>query len=117
MDSERSKVFIVKEQVRRDATGPVPMDYTPAFKYGDVEFITSFDLPLHQNGTLTGVWMKDVRKFLQRFDPENDWIVLTGSPLAIFIVGLLMGRSEKIPRILVWKREIDQYIPYTINWN
>lgn len=105
-------VWVVKEQVRRDATGPVPMDYSPAYKFGDVKFITDFDLPIHGKGTLGPQWYAKVVEFIKSFDDEQDYIILTGSPLAMFLVGAMLGNACKCPKILVWRRESNEYIEY-----
>lgn len=110
---KKPTVWVVKEQVRRDAVGPVPMDYSPAFKYGEVKFITNHDLPLHQGGTLASGWYYKVQSFITDFDEDCDWIILTGSPVAIFIVGWLTGIRQRTPRVLVWRRESNEYVPYS----
>lgn len=108
--SSRPKVWVVKEQVRSTGNGPVPVDYTAAYQYGDVEFITEFDLP-PRNGSLSDEWYKQVLRFVDAYDAKRDHIVLTGSPLAIFLVGFIMGSLRVEPRLLIWRREHNIYIP------
>lgn len=108
----RPTVWVVKEQVRRDSAGPVPMDYTPATKFGDLKFITDFDLPLNTQGSLATEWGRKLAVFMKEYDPDADWIVLTGSPLSIFMVGVSIGWAKLSPRILVWRREQGEYVPF-----
>lgn len=108
----RPSVWVIKEQVRRQDVGSVPIDYTPAMKYGDVQFITEFDLPTHPSSTVAKRWHEAVRNFLHKYDESADWIILTGAPLSIFMVGALIGAANVAPRILVWRREQGAYIPF-----
>lgn len=112
----RPTVWAIKEQTRRDASGQtVPMDYSPVYKYGDLRFITSFDPPIYPRvGDLMLEWQKSIRTFLDTID-ENDFIVLTGAPIATFVVGVMMGWSGKLPRVLVWRRERNAYELFDVN--
>ena len=109
--ASRPVVWVVKEQVVRVGASSVPMDYTPAYKYGDIRFITEIDLPIHQQqSTLRDAWMKKVDEFVAEFQP-GDYVILTGSPLAIFLVGYICALADIEPTILVWRRESNEYLP------
>lgn len=112
-------VWIVKEQVRRSQNGVETMDYTPAMKWGEPRFITSFDPPtLLTKSTVLQKWKKDVQEFINEFDPEIDFIIASGQPTAMMMVGYLLGvvsypqRADPSPRFLLWRREENTYIPY-----
>jgi len=105
-------VWVVKEQVKRADTGSSVMDYTPAMKYGELRFITQFDLPTHPNSSVAAEWYKDVNRFLEECDDTQDFIVLTGSPLAIFVIGRACGMAKVFLTVLVWKREQNMYVPF-----
>lgn len=113
MASRKPIVWVIKEQVRRGVTGPEPMDYTPAMRYGDIEFITQYDLPLHPNGSLAANWWQAVKDFTHSFDPKQDFIVATGQPMAMVLIGYVLGVMRVEPTFLVWRREENKYIPYT----
>jgi hypothetical protein len=102
-------VFVVKEQVVRSEVGAIPMDYSPAMQFGDLEFITSHDMPLYGRSGLMDGWNEDVARFVEKYDPFNDFIITTGQPAAIFAVGWALGRAGKTPRFLVWRREENRY--------
>jgi len=87
------------------------MDYSAAMEYGDIEFITSHDMPIYSRSLVQAAWSRDVMGFVNKYDPECDFIVTTGQPIAIFAVGWMLGRSNKIPRFLVWRREENRYRP------
>lgn len=102
-------VWACKEQVTRSAIGPVPMDYSPAAEFGDLEFITRCDIPLHIHSTVRELWESDVEAFVERYDPARDFIIVTGQPAAIFAIGYALGRAGKPPRFLIWRREENRY--------
>jgi hypothetical protein len=108
-------VWIVKEQVRRTQAGIEAMDYTPAMKWGEPRFITSFDPPaLLTKSTVLEGWHKSVRAFIDAFDAETDFIIATGNPTAMMMIAYLMGaaRPYSPPRFLLWRREDNAYVPY-----
>lgn len=106
-------VWIIKEQMRRDAqANSVPMDYSPAHKFGELRFITEFDLPTVRGSTIAQQWYKRVVEFVREYNSTMDSIILTGSPLAMFMIGCIFSAANKAPRILVWRREVGEYVPY-----
>jgi hypothetical protein len=104
-----SKVWIVKEQMLRNEIGTVPMDYSPAMQWGDIEFITMHDMPMYVRSSVQEAWNQDVLKFAEQYDQQKDYIITTGQPMAIFCVGWVLGFERKIPRFLVWRREENKY--------
>jgi hypothetical protein len=109
--NKNPKVWVIKEQLVRNAVGSNPMDYTPAMTYGEIEFVTRSDLPLHPRSTALEHWALEVKKFVLSYDPKIDYIVTTGQPTSIFAVGWALGQAGKTPRFLVWRREENRYIP------
>ena len=102
-------VWVIKEQVTRNATGAAAMDYSPAMAYGDIKFITRTDMPIHPGSSVQMTWDIDVQKFVVEYDPTRDFIITTGQPTAIFAVGHALGLTGKNPRYLVWRREENRY--------
>jgi len=105
----KPKVWIVKEQVVRNAIGHNAMDYTPAMRHGDLEFITRSDMPMHKNSSVLANWVTDVANFVDKYDESKDFIITTGQPTAIFAIGHALGKAGKSPRYLVWRREDNDY--------
>lgn len=105
----KSTVWACKEQVTRTSIGATAMDYTPAEAYGELKFITRTDLPGHADSSVRRVWEDDVASFVEQYDPETDYIITTGQPAAIFAMGWALGRVQKTPRFLVWRREDNHY--------
>jgi hypothetical protein len=112
MSMNRPKVWVLKEQVKQGTNGPVPIDYSPAYKFGDVQFITDFDLPARTNGTIVEQWVQKVSRCIDQMDTSRDYILLTGAPLAMFIFGLFCSMANIAPRILVWRREQGEYVVF-----
>lgn len=105
-----SKVWVVKEQIVRGDTGAtVVMDYSKAEEYGELEFITSHDMPLYGKSQWQEIWNKSAKQFALAYNPNTDYIVTTGQPTAIFTVGWVLGLVGKTPRFLVWRREEGRY--------
>lgn len=109
------KVWVVKEQVRSSDHGPRVMDYTPAMEFGELQFITDLDIPMHPASTVTAEWTKAVKKFFNEYQAQTDYIVLTGHTLSIFLIGVIFGASRisgYSPKILVWRRDQGRYIVF-----
>lgn len=104
-----SKVWIIKEQVIRGDTGPIVMDYSAAMQFGELEFITTHDMPLYGRSSVQDMWNEDVQRFVEQYDEFEDYVVTTGQPTAIFAVGWALGVAQKTPRFLVWRREEGKY--------
>lgn len=104
-------VWVIKEQMMRDEIGSVPVDYSPAMRYGEIRFITQFDFPMHPNSQIAATWIRDVAKFCAHYDDSSDYVICTGQPTAMFLVGYLLGLHKKIPRFLVWRRQENVYRP------
>lgn len=110
-NTRNPKVWVIKEQMLRGDTGPVPMDYSPAANWGDLEFITSHDMPIYSRSTVQKSWNTDIIRFVTEYDQNMDFIVTTGQPMAIFTTGWVLGVVGKIPNFLVWRREEGRYLP------
>ncbi len=112
MDTRSKKtptVWIIKEQMVRGEIHPIPMDYSAAMEYGDLEFITRHDMPMYPKSSVQEQWNRDVANFSIKYNPETDFVVTTGQPMAIFAVGWVLGSMGKSPRFLVWRREENRY--------
>lgn len=103
-------VWIIKEQMVRSETGSSVMDYTPAMRFGELRFITRHDLPSHGRSLATVAWAEDVAEFARQYNQNRDFIVTTGQPMAIFMVGYFLAHAGKVPRFLAWRREMNAYV-------
>jgi deoxyxylulose-5-phosphate synthase len=102
-------VYAVKEQNYKGAVGSHVMDYGPAAAFGELKFITSFDMPLHMNSPARAAWREEVEQFITRYESSKDFIILTGQPIAIFCIGMMLAKANKIPRFLKWQGQTGDY--------
>jgi hypothetical protein len=109
VNNKRPTVWVLKEQMRGGDTR-APFDYTPAYKFGDLQFVTDFDLPIHGGSSLAREWHKNVDHCIGKMDAERDFVILTGQPLAMFTFGMKLTFSNTFPRVLVWRREQNEYV-------
>jgi len=87
-------------------------DFTEAEKFGTVEFLTAKDLNNNRNSQHNEALVADIAHRLRRFNPEQDYLVITGSPYISALVFLLLGlRRERSLRILRWDNRDLKYIP------
>lgn len=107
--SKKPTVFVVKEQMMRGDLGSVAMDYGPAMHYGDLQFVTTTDMPLHPGSSVQQVWDAEVDRFAREYNEQTDFVIPTGQPMAIFCVGWWLGMVGKSPRFLVWRPQENQY--------
>lgn len=103
------KVFIVEQQ---------PFDYTPATTYGELVFLDSEQLAPHAPNA-PDRWNKTVlhslRKELSTYVPNYDYVVPTGAPARMLVVGMLLAEKGKIHKMLGWDNRQRRYLEYIIN--
>lgn len=106
---KKPTVWVVKEQMMRGDLSSVAMDYGPAMMFGDLQFITHQDMPLHPGSSVQQVWDSEVDRFAREFNPQLDFVIPTGQPMAILCVGWWLGMVGKTPRFLIWRPQENQY--------
>jgi hypothetical protein len=96
-------VYIVSQQ---------PFDYTPAADYGTLYFMR----PLKLAPTVEGDGgrynlsrISTVRKELQDYRPGVDFIVPTGSPAGLLVVGMILGHIGQTHKMLQWDAQNQKY--------
>jgi hypothetical protein len=102
-------VYVIKEQSFKSAAGTQVMDYSAAQQYGDVSFITQFDMPLHNGSPARQTWLENITSFVAKYIPESDHIICTGQPMTIFCIGAAMGAAGKSCRFLKWNSQSNTY--------
>jgi predicted P-loop ATPase len=103
-----SKVFITQEQTK--------LNYLPAEKFGEIVFITCDEFsPV--SGSLSNVNLtKHIWDTLMDFDPEEDYIVFSGSPTVAAAVFSIIGKMDfDAFRVLRWSNRDSMYTPITLN--
>lgn len=94
-------------------------DFTRAEEFGEVVFLSvggNDDFhnayPSGHNDRMVG----HLRRQLRDFDPNDDWVVITGSPYITAVVFMLLGRMglSRI-RILRWDNRDYRYLPLVLD--
>jgi hypothetical protein len=100
-------VYILHEQAN--------MDFSPAEVYGDVVFMDIEMSRMKEPSDRDQSKMRSMVQTAQRFRPDRDFVIFTGSPVVIATMGAIMGKYHPRFRTLRWDRTSKQYIPVTIS--
>jgi len=100
-----SKVYISQESLN--------IDYTEAKRFGEVEFVTDLEFSLLDSSLKNRRIMDRILEVEEAFNPLEDFIVMTGSPITfgIFFHRLAVkATGYGMPlKLLVWDRRLRQY--------
>ncbi len=104
-DQDHPVVFIVQEQHR--------LNYGDAERFGHVEFITRFEYSPIGTSIRNSDIVVDARKAIERFNPDKDYLLLTGNLITVgYVFALALAKSpSKSLRLLQWDREQGKYKP------
>lgn len=102
-----AKVLAIQENIN--------LDYSDAERYGEIYFGTQFEYSPIKNSARNGVLLKDIDKAVALFNPEEDYLLLTGNPLVIgYCVHELMKKSPEL-RVLRYSRNDRRYTEMVFN--
>lgn len=91
-------------------------DFLPAQKYGEIEFVTAKDFSSVRNSLNNAALLDEVRFKMNKFDADNDWIVVAGSPYVAAAVFYWLGkRGAQTLNILRWSNRDHVYVPITLD--
>jgi|AntDeeMinimDraft_6_1070357.scaffolds.fasta_scaffold20915_2 hypothetical protein len=96
-----NRVFVVQENPN--------LDYGPAESYGEVVFITAEEFRPIAGSIRNDYILTDIDRRMAEFDPDNDWLILTGNPMIMgysFHLALMKTGSVKC---LQWDRRSAEY--------
>lgn len=90
-------------------------DFTPAEQFGDIVFLTHKDLNNMRASIHNDKVAAEIKDKLKHFDPEEDWIVIAGSPYIAALVFMLIGRKNiNSIKVLRWDNRDFRYVPLHI---
>ena len=95
------KVLVVQEQPQ--------YDYSAAERYGDVTFVSAFDLSPMAQSLRNKEIMAAMRKAMSDYIPGIDYILPSGSPINIAAIMMLAGRMGSKHKILKWDNRSNSY--------
>lgn len=110
----KSTVWVIQESVIPGSSG-TPIDYAPAEQYGEVQFVLTLEPSKRDNSAINAQIFEQLMRMAMLFNESTDYLVLTGSPLAIFMTGMALTSFDKSPTILVWDRRAAVYRPVESN--
>lgn len=103
----RPLVYIIEQQ---------PFNYSAAEVYGQLMFLSAKKLAPY---SLSPLWNNEVLRSLRHeladYVPEYDFIVPTGAPNRILLVGMLLKERGSKHKILGWDAKQQRYIEYLIS--
>jgi hypothetical protein len=99
-------------------TQETDVDFSEAERYGEVKFLTANDFNNTRSSIKNQFLLMSLRKQLTEFEPENDWIVITGSPIVSCAVFAILGwMRHPLVRILRWDNRDLVYRPHYLELN
>lgn len=108
--SKSPRVFITHEN-------PV-LNYESAEKFGHVVFVTARDFAPSDNSKYNMRVIDEIRREIADFDPDGDYIAISGSPPVTAVVFLVLGQilpRGRDLRVLRWDKITNRYQPIIIN--
>lgn len=103
------RVYIVEQQ---------PFDYTPATVFGELSFMDSEQFAPHAPNAPER-WNRSVihslRRELSAYVPNYDYVIPTGAPARMLVVGMLLAEKGKTHKLLGWDNRQRRYLEYIIN--
>lgn len=89
-------------------------DYSKAEKYGTVQFITKAELRSTPGSAQTEQVHEDIARFLKQYAPGIDYIVPTGNPVLVTLIGMYLETETDHKYLKYDNRQLD-YVLYTIS--
>lgn len=103
------KVFVTQE------AKPGTIDYSPAKVYGNLEFLTIMDFSPEDDSIYNMVLIQELRAKLHDFNPETDYVVITGSPVVAGAVFMVLRERQTKVKVLRWSNRAFAYSVVTLN--
>ncbi len=96
-----------------------PFDYTPAMAFGgEIRFMDPQKLAPVAPST-TGTWnervLHRIRKDLSDYVPGYDYIIPTGAPSRMMLVGMVLASIGPHHKVLGWDAKTQRYLEYIID--
>lgn len=99
-------VFIVQKDERKD--------FSAAERFGKTEIVFSRGLFPDDAEARIREMLEIARAVLRRFNPDTDYILLSGDPVGINIVGAVLSEDFDNYRLLKWDNQGKAYYPVTV---
>lgn len=92
-------------------------NFTPAEQWGDVVFLTKDEVSPVKQSLRNDALVDELRHKLLKYNPDEDYIVVAGSPYVAALVFYLLGRYHRVKqvRMLRWSNRDRLYGPLIVN--
>lgn len=90
------------------------LNYLPAEQFGEIVFLTKDDFSLVKNSLANEALINSLRHKLKNFDPDDDYMVISGSPAVSAVVFMLLRERTPRVKILRWSNRDRVYQPLSI---
>jgi len=104
----RPRVYVVEQQ---------PFDYAPASVYGEPIFMDVQKLAPEATGAGNG-WntkiLQQIRRELSQYVPGHDFLIPTGAPIKLLVVGAVLKEKGPTHNILGWDGRSQRYLHYVM---
>lgn len=98
------KVFITQDNGK--------LDFTKAKRFGDLKPVAAGDVFPDNAEERSAEVLRIVEALFQDFDPDQDYVLLTGDPIIMAITCLYIGSQfPQEVNFLKWDRENKEYYP------
>lgn len=106
--ADKPMVYVVEQQ---------PFNYDPAAKYGTLYFLRTAKLapqnPVGYNEHNESV-IHRLKRELSEYVPGRDYVIPTGAPTKLLMVGMLLAQLGPRHRLLGWDARLQDYLEYVI---
>lgn len=100
-------VYVVQENSR--------INYTPAEKFGEVRFLTADEYSPSQHSIRNKRILEDVTRGLSVFDPDVDYIILSGNPIVMsYAFSVILARKGYV-KALWYQSMTRDYVEVSFN--
>jgi hypothetical protein len=102
-----SKVYVTQERPG--------FNYLDAERFGEIKFITHRDYTMPHTADNNKLLREDIRIAVNEYDPDQDYILLSGSPL---VAGVVIGKivrkyDPEVVKVVKWDNRRSEYTVVT----
>ncbi len=90
-------------------------NYQPAEKYGDVVFLCASEISGYSGSLHNAKLVNNIRERFRHFNPDEDYITPSGSPIIACIVMALAREKGTAFNFLKWNNRDHTYTPIKID--
>jgi len=97
----KAKVIISQESGR--------LNFADAERFGEIRFLTNQEYSKIKSSITNKQTLKDVKDGLSDFDPDKDFLLLSGDPILMAFSFHLAFSKAKYVKLLKWDKVAGQY--------